>query len=400
MPANCPAPFEMFRLATESLGPELYRRASYRGIWLNLIPRDTYKMGTGLVQSVFTIGRIEPTADIETWTPITTSTNGTFTGTCGVTYVDVDPGFTEVTYGPEAFGLQGPIICQDDLIYNFRAASFLEAYVEQMKKRSQRSVENRLLHVYMQKTPKSVASVNFNTTYDVTTFPTERATCELSQTMLDQVAAELNEEGAPDPNSSGWITLGSDGPVYPLYIGQTASQKIWLDNSEFRKDIRFAEPSILMKRLGATAVLKNFRHVINLFPPRYNYTGGVYVRVNTWIMPAGTQGVEAEINPLWRAAAYEVAIVLNPWVMTEEIVKPVNQAANASWPVKNYFGEWDFVVGGREISTDATCYDPQKMLGRHFAQYKHALKPIFPRYGRTIIFRRCPTATFDCTTCS
>lgn len=402
MASVCATPFDAFRLATESLPNELYRRASFKDIWLNFVPRDTYKSGTGLVQSTFTIGRSEPTSDEETWTPVTLSTDGDYTGSCGVTYNPVDIGFDERTYGPEQFALSGPVICQDDLIYNFRSEAFLEAYIQQMEKRNTRSVTNRLHVQYRTLVPKTIASSSW-TSYDQSTLEDlPAATCEIDQTMLDTTAVELMEAGATNPDESGWITLGPEGPIFPLLIGLSMSQRLSLDNADLRMDLRYAEPSQLLKRLGATKMLRNFRHIPNLFPPRYTHNGTDYVRVDTWVMNNGTKGKVAAINPAWQAAPYEAAIVLHPMVMTEEIVKPVNAAAGLNWIPKNYFGEWMFVTGGREITDPSVgdCFDPTKKLGRHFAEYKHAIKPIFPEFGRYIIFKRCPTTDYPCSTCS
>jgi len=413
----CDAPFDAFRLATEYLGEELYRRASYRGIWLNLIPREEYKRGAGLTLSSFTIGRSEPADDTETWPKVALTSGASYTGSCGVTWNDVNYGFDEVTYSPEQFGLRGPIICQDDLIYNFKAERFLEAYLQALSVRSMRSIENRYANLYTHFVPKNVADSSF-TSYAAGTgvVPTggpvlcmNEADCEITQEMLDTVAAELNENGTTNPNSSGWINLGEDGPLYPLYIGQNASARILLNNADLRQDARDADSSMgvesagatLFKRIGATKRIKNFRHVINLFPPRYIYNGaiGCYVRINTWVMSAGTKGYVAEINPDWKAAPFEGLWVLNPWVFHSEIVRPVNAAAGLNWMPKSYFGEWQWVVGGQEIDDGVDCYDPTKKLGRHFAEYKHAPRPIFPEFGRFIIFRRCPTTDYNCPTC-
>lgn len=407
---SCATPFDAFRVATESLGQELYRRASWRGVWLNLINRGEYTKGTGLTQSTFTVERSEPTSDTEAWVAVQTNPNA-----CNVTWNDTVVGHTERTYSPEQFGLRGPVICQDELIYGFRAEAFLEAYLTQLTKRSRRSIENRLQNTFQHFVPKHRAhSADAGTQYAAGTGAAPSgatingvpvATCQLSQEMLDEIAAQLNEEGASDPDSSGWINLGDDGPIYPLLIGQRASQEIQLNNSELRQDFRWAEPMALLKRLGATRVIRNFRHVINLFPPRFNFVGNQYVRVNTHIMENKSKGQGAEINPDWRAAAYEGAFVMNPWVFQEEIVRPVNSAAGLNWLPKDYMGEWQFITGGKEI-TDNTeqggtdCYDPTKKLGRHFAEYKHANKPIFPAYGRMILFKRCEVTDFDCTTCS
>jgi hypothetical protein len=224
---SCSTPFDAFRMATESLGDELYRRASFRNIWLNLIPRFEYPQKTGLTQSTFTIGRSEATSDTESWSAVQANPNS-----CNVTWNDVQVGYNEVTWAPEQFGLRGPTICQDELIYNFKSDSFLEAYLQQLTKRSERSIQNRLQNIYQHFVPKHRAhSTDAGTQYQAgsgaapsgaTINGVPVATCQLSQEMLDEVAAQLNEEGASDPNSSGWITLGDDGPVYPAAHRSTA----------------------------------------------------------------------------------------------------------------------------------------------------------------------------------
>ncbi len=408
-------------MATESLGEELYLRASFRGIWLNLIPRSGYASGTGLVQSTFTVGRSEPSSDEENWMRITGSTIGCLdaatassSGACSVCWNDTQWGYLERTYSPEQFGLRGPVICQDDLIYNFQAERFLEVYLQALAKRSQRSIENRYQNIYMHLTPKRSAGSTFQR-IDGGSFTNGVApkspsftglnppTSELTQQMLDTIAIELNENGASDPNTNGWISLGDDGPIYPILIGQEASQDIVLNNSELRQDYRWAEPMNLIKRLGASRVVKNFRHIINLFPPRFNYLAGIWTRIPTWLgattAPNASKGTVAIINPQWQTAAYEAAIVLSPWVFHSEVVQPVNAAAGLTWNPKSYFGEWEFVTGGT-IITDTDCYDPTKKLGRHFAEYKHAARPIFPEFGYTIIFKRCPTTDFGTVTCT
>jgi hypothetical protein len=426
---SCAAPFDAFRLATEHLGPELYRRASVQSLWLNFIERSEYMQGVGLTNSTFTIERSEPTNDEESWEAI--KTTNTFTGEgqsasgfCGTTWNDVNYGHTELLYSPEQFGLRGPIICQDDLIYNFQAGRFLEAYLFQLSIRSQRSIENRYQNIYMHLVPKNSANsaytqVSTGGAMDADHTPPNSPdmsgfaganlpTSQLTQDMLDKTAAELNLSGASNPNSPDWISYGPDGPLYPLLIGQEASQAIVLNNAEFRNDWRYADMgsgpnSMVLKRMGATRVIKNYRHVPTLTPPRWKDSGGgVLVRVPAYIMPAKSKGFGAEVNPAYLDAAnakYEGAIVLNPWVFHDEIIRPVNAAAGLSWMPKSYFGEWMFQTGGKEID-EAACYDPLKKLGRHFAEFKHASRPIFPQFGRLIVFKRCPVTSFSLVTCT
>ncbi len=218
----------------------------------------------------------------------------------------------------------------------------------------------------------------------------------------------------------------------------------------------------VIKRVGAKRVLSNFRHVVNLFPARWalvadggaiNYvsTGkdattsvkqtatvsvsGAVATVTVTVLATGatstftttaasskafiriptyasstdsadaTKGQAAVINGCWKDAAtaqYESVEVLNPLVMKEEILMPVNGVKNAQFSHLNYYGEWDFVRGNDALLGINTCTgvaDPLKKQGRHFGEFRHALKPIHGLFGRMILFRRC-AATFDTITCS
>lgn len=401
----CDTPFDAFRMATESLGDDIYFRASFRDIAINLIPRTEFPRNIGLVQSTFTLARSEPTTDLPEFDPIETSDIAQASGLCATTYADVPVGFTERTYTPEKFGWKGPVICSDDLIYNFKAERFLSGYIEAISKHTIRTIGNRLWAIYDHLVPKFVAtSAGVDIAAGTGAPPAAPvltgavSTCHVDQSMLDAIALELMEAGATDPDSQGWISYGDEGPIFPLYIGPQASKNLQLDNAEFRQDYRWAEPMALLKRMGATRVIGNFRHVINLFPPRYTHNGTAFVRVPTWTMPSTTKGQQAVINPAWEAAEYEGARVLSPWVFHDEVIRPVNSAAGVTFGAKNYMGIWDFVVGGDNIST-TKCFDPLMKLGAHFAEFHHAPRPIFPEYGRLIIFKRCASA-FTCVTCS
>lgn len=409
----CPNPFDGFRVATESLPDIAYVRGTFRQIWQNLVPKEEYKRGTGLVQSVFTIGRSEPTTDLPAFEQIALTSGETWVGACPTTYNSVNWGFNETTFGPEKFGWQGPVVCQDDLIFVYKAEMFLEKYIPAIVKNTIETINNRFQAIYTHFVPKAVAAESPEWTAPGTGHPPQAPVlnldptdCVLTQEFLDNTAILLNEEGAFEPNTNDWITLGEDGPIYPLLIGQQMSADILLRNAELRQDRRWADSgkgdqAMLFQRLGATRVIKNFRHIINPYPPRYSFGVGGFTRVPTWVMNSGTKGQVATLNPDWRSvttAPYEGAWVLNPWVWHSEVVRPVNSAAGLNWSPKSYMGELVFRTGGSKIF-DPPCYDPEEKLGRHFGSFYHAPKPIFPEYGRFIIFRRCDNE-INCETCS
>lgn len=428
MAGTCTTPFDVLRLRVEDLGPTLYTRASWRDPWLNMVMREEWPVGAGLVRSAFTIGRSEPATDEETWVPIAVSSGGSYTGSCGTTYNQTYVGYKEQTYKPEGFGLVGPLVCQDDLTINWNSVDFWEKYFQALEKRNVKSITNRLGNIYMNYSTKVVARGNGSitrvagnvdtqppgSTVDMTSVPLP--VCGLTQDLLDIEAITLMELGATDPNSNGWITMGPSGPIFPLYIGPDASNQLLLNNAELRDDYRFAyegfgDANPVIQRLGASRIIKNWRHMINLFPPRWRIVDGsnALVRVPTWIMSSSSanasKGQVAIINPDWEnpgIAAVEGAIAFNPWVFTEEVLRPVNTAPGMKWTAQNYFGEWRFVTGNDALIGFGDCtgvQDPTHKLGRHFAEYRHAAKPVFPEYGRLFLFARCP-AQVDCVACS
>jgi hypothetical protein len=422
----CPNPFDVLRMRAEDLGPRLYTRAAYRDPWLNLIPRDEWPPGAGLVRSGFEVARSEPSTDEETWVAIATTSGETYIGSCGGTYNDTYVGYKEVTYKPNQFKLRGPLICQSDLTLHWNSLEFWEKYFQRLEQRNVKSIINRLENVYgtyaTKVSPQSDGTIA-RAAGNIATQPPASAMdvtgvalpgCGLSQDILDEEAIILSENGADAPDSMGWITMGPSGPIFPLLIGQRASNQILLNNAELREDYRFGfdafgDAAPVIQRIGASRIIKNFRHVITRFPPRWKIVTGALVRVPRWKESTSstdvTKGRASIPNPDWddpTVASVEGAYVLSPWVYREEILRPINAAPGMKWQAQDYMGEWKFVTGNDALLGMDSCAgltDPLHELGRHFAQYKDGYHEIFPDYGRLILFNRCAN-TIDCVACS
>lgn len=389
---SCPTAFDNLPLATEFLSDELYKRAYPQAFFMKRVPRAEYIRNKGTVQTNFQMGRSMPGVDERTWTAITA--DDVDSEICTNDFTEVQTGYNASTFSPEKFQLAGPIVCQDTLIYTHNPGQFWAGYLTALARNSSQELENQLLYKYTVAANKSVATAAYPT-YEQTTFTMDAATSELVQEMLDETAIQLNQDGANVPNSDGFLMMGDDeSPIYELLIGQKASRRLFKNNAELRQDVRFAQmgeggKATLLAPIGRNAALGSFRHMTTLFPPRYTYNGTDYVRVNTWEMVAGTKGTVARVTNQWKTAPYEGAIVVNPWVIKEHIVRPVNQLNSMRWMPKSYMGEWVWVTGAKDIQADNTCLDPLKKYGRHFAEYQHAIETIFPQFGRLIIFARC-----------
>jgi len=434
----CPNPFDALRMRVEDLGPRLYKRATWLDPWLNLVPREEWPIGAGLVRSSFEVGRSEPTTEEETWSAITVTSGSTFIGSCAKSYTDTSVGYLERQYNPEAFWLRGPLVCQSDLTLHWNSVDFWNLYFMRLEQRNTRSIVNRIQNVYCSYATKvtgntngtvNVYAGNTNTqppgasidlTTDQGTTAITAPSCGLDQSLLDSQVHSLVLAGATAEDSAGWISSLGSGPVFSLLIGIDASNQLALNNPELREDLRYSyegygDTAEVILRLGASRVLKNYRHVITATPPRWKITDstGALVRVSPWVMVNGNtqgtsgygKGLVAIPNPDYlnpNIAAVEAAIVLTKWCCTEEVLRPVNAAPGMKWMPQDYYGEWKFITGNDAFLGMDSCTgvaDPFHEYGRHFAQYKHAFKPVFPDYARVFLFLRCPNAT-TCLTCS
>lgn len=399
----CTAVFDALAVATQDLDQEVFKRASHNNIMLNLIQRGEYPQNIGLTRTVFTAGRQEPASDVETWPAIVVN-DGSSANACDSTYNETYMGYNARNYSPEQYALKGPVICKDELIFSHNVGEFLQIYLNALAIRARRSWENRYLQLYMLFSRMGIAAADFHLSDAGDGFTQHIATSALTQEMLDATAHELITSGATEPDSQGWINLGEEGPVFPLLIGLEMSNQLATNNADLRNDLRYADSgkgtkgAMLLQRIGANREIKNFRHVPTMFPPRYTYDGAAYQRVNTFEATAGTKGFVSTVTAAYKAAPYEAAVVLSPWVFKSEIVRPVNAAAGMNWNPTNAMGEWTFVTGAEKWDTD--CPDPLQKFGRHFAEFKHAPKPLFPEYGVTLIYKRCPLNSFTRVYCT
>lgn len=390
-------PFDAMRTATESLPNDLLRRASYASPWYPLIKKGKYPQGVGTSQTVITIANSEPELVEEQWSEITltgqqiTLNSDANSSACDSSYTDAYVGYDEFTYGPRQFMLRGPVICEDALTFHHQVDKFLAAYETELMKRSRRSWELEMENRYMYFSQKIVDGDLFNgdgasntsASDTINTLPTS----EITQDMLDAVASMLISGDATTPDSDGFVSLAEEGPLFTLLIGVQMSSRINKNSPERRIDARYAEPSALMKRMGASRVLGNFRHVITTHPPRYSVVNGKLRRVPPKVMVDATHGKKAIDNTAYLNAEYESATVILPTVFEAEIVVPHTGAAFAKFNPQNWNGDWNFVAGAYRLGID--CQDPTDKLGRHYATFKYAPHPMFVDHGKVIYFRRC-----------
>lgn len=407
--------FAGFQNMTEHLNPEIYSRLRLTDYWLDLVDRAAFPENTGTEQTVTTLNNTEPPTVTPTWGAINLTSVANPSGPCNITYSDVTWGYNTRIYEPEQYGLEGPPLCKDEFTFDWMTDEFINHYVDQLTYVTRRVWSNRLQEHFISLTPKIICNGSTTSYAGATlppgtaqaTLPNVQATSQLTQDYLDSQAYALTYAGASatQPDAKGYITLGPDGPVFPLLISMEMSKQLALQAGASQYGALLSagtaqlESSQLMKKIGATKVLFNFRHIICTLPARYNWNGSAYVRVEPFMVTSGpTSGLgnDAPVNPLWLTAAYEAAMILHPLVMRTEIIQPEVNAGGLPFDATNYYGDWQFETGGERIFPPGTnCFDPLHKFGRHFAEFKHAVRPIHPYYGRTFIYKRCISSPFS-----
>lgn len=394
-------PFDAFPYATESLSPYIYKYAHFNNVMLTMVPREEYPQNKGIVQTTFAAAFNEPTNDVQTWTAESLSEGTNF---CDENWNDYEVGYKARTWGPYKYLLRGPQLCRDTFNYMHNPDGFVGQYIEDLSVIASKEQENRLLQQYMLLSSKTIAEANFGVPAAENTFTLNWATSDIKQWMLDYCAAELTRRGAIKPDSNGFYQTGPEGPLWPILISPEASRNLFVNETGIRDDVRWTDAgagkgSELMKRIGANRVLRNFRHIPHPFAPRFTYNGTAYVRVNTWVDDASvTKGSGVKLNPSYTIAPFEAAIILNPWVMKLHVVRPKTSVAGLKFGDTNHMGEWIWVTGG--YKWDSTCVDPTHRFGRHFARFVQAIEPVFPQFGITIIYKRCPLDGGSITYCT
>lgn len=406
----CSNVFDIMPVATEFLSPEIYKRATFDSVYDTLIQRGIFEPNTGLTHTTFTVLNSAPTGVTAAWDTVTTTGIAGGPNTCDTTYNQVNVGFKSEQYYPFKRGWKGPLLCKDDLYFDHQPEAFLEGYIQNLANYVRLDWEYHLQRTYARKVPIYVASSTFGTPVAAnSTLTAAAATSELTLEMLEQLAAQLIQNRATLPDSYGFVSLTDVGPTFSLDIGMEMSQKLVRNDPNYRQDIRWAEPSLFMKRIGATKVIQNFRHLVNVLPMRFTHDGTKYVEVPRWADLSGggniSKGTAQDINPNWvnpATAPYEAAVVLSPEVFQADIVRPQSAVGSLSWSPYGYQGEWKWVTGPFAVSAadgDA-CYDPLQKKGRHFAEMIYAPKPRSnPKAGAIVIFKRC-AANYTLATCT
>jgi len=199
---------------------------------------------------------------------------------------------------------------------------------------------------------------------------------------LEYFYNELARRGA-DRYAVGY----ADGQrVYAVTLGAETKSNLFLNDANYREDIRYAMPMENFRARGIDRALNGFMPNVDLFPIRFNAAGQ---RVYPWISASSSgTGKKYSANPDYRPvskggkAVYETANILTTEVF-ECQPRPIGniQFSKAKFQAVNYTAELNW------INNPDNGDNPLGNKGYFRADWQLAAMPKRPEMGYTILFK-------------
>jgi hypothetical protein len=392
------------------IGPDIYRKTVDQSPWLKLVKQDTWPDEMGDSVSVMVYERSLPynsDGTIKTnWTALSSSaaygTAGNGTGNAiapdGGT---IEFGQTLRTYNLSHTSLNSPDISLNDLrfplkrkeqlanIMSILTESTSEVWIQRYRDEYSRVALNKITA-----TTNGAANVT-DTSLGVaryvgsgTTFPAPSATAsenlELTQGILDRIYLMLVRDGA-GINSYDRV---NGAPVFLAIMSPEASDALIRSNADIRQDFRWSDKvNELLAPLGVQRTYRNYHHMVDPFPPRYDYVSSAWVRRRPFKAATNdlgdtSRGVKYELNSDYLAAAYEDTIIFVPEVFTSLVPKPLSVGSDMEFSPQDYRGEFTWRnIPSRDANPDGT-------IGFFRAIFASGSKPVFPQQGYVIRHKR------------
>ena len=394
------------------IGPDIYRKTVDQSPWLKLVKQDAWpdEMGDSVSELVYERSLpYNSDGTIKTnWTQLQSSsvyqTGGTTNGNAIANDSPVNStiqfGQTLRNYNLEHTALNSPDISLNDLRFPLRrkeqlsnimsilTESTAEVWIQRYRDEYTRLAQNKCTATTANSTSTGEDYALGIARLTDGNFPLPSATAgenlELTQGMLDRIYLNLIRDGA----GANAYDRVNGAPVFLAIMSPEASDSLIRANADIRQDFRWSNRvNELLAPLGVTRTYRNFHHLIDPFPARWDVVSGVWVRRRPFVPVANDlgairQGFKYELNADYMNAAYEDTVIFVPEVFTSLVAKPISAAGAMEFSPQNYRGEFTW----RNIP-DRTN-NPDGTIGFFRAIFASGSKPVHPQQGYVIRHKR------------
>lgn len=360
------------------LGPDIYKRTLETSPWLKLVKKEKWPNGVSDTIRVMTFERsLAP--DVTTWTDI--AVNDGTGNSCVPEASVIQPAQSVRSFNLQQKALESTLICVNDVRNAFQFSEQLRIMRDQLTENVSYVWKERFRNEYIRLSEhKMIARAGLPE--GIATFPNVAPTSKLTNGILEQVYSRLITDGAA---RDGAVGVAQGAPQFVLITSPEASNGLIFADG-VRSDFHYGAPSELLKPLGVDRSYRGFYHVHDWMPPRYNFVGGAWVRVQPYITAAANlKGTKNILNPAYLTAQYEDSIIFVQNVFSAMVPDSITApGGDVKFEPQAYMGDfkWRNILDRIE--------NPDGNVGFFRAVLQSGSKPIRPEFGYVIRHLRCP----------
>lgn len=308
--------------------PFIRRRVFARSLWLNIVRRGEWENEMGPSRNVLFYERSAPTEAQPAWTDIHPSDlvpDGTAGGSCNPATHKIAIASTVRSFNLQRRHLEGPDICNIDLMPKLEMRSQLQNVAEILSDYTKIEWEIRYRHQYflMCQTKVVVDSCTAPTesTTLATTYPSACPTHPLNMAVVSKYTIDLMRDGA---GAEALLRGAGGSPLVTMIVSNETRGNIIRQNSEIREDIRQGNANnLLIRAFGVSHSYGDIVWLVDPFPRRFECSGGTYTQVAPFALGAATtRGQPAIVNTSWKTATNEESFLYDPMVKDCLIPRP------------------------------------------------------------------------------
>lgn len=281
------------------------------------------------------------------------------------------------SYMLQRAALETPTLTLEDIRLSFEFRDQLQACFDMAVQNTQLAWEDRGRDEYTRLAEhKIVVTTGYPEAKNA--FPASSATGRVTGDVLKTIYRRLIDLNAA--KDSGAVKMVKGAPQFIAVMSPELDDVIVSQDYQIREDFRSSErANELLDALGVDRPYKGFYHVIDSKVPRWNFTGGQWVRVPFTIKVATTNGTMDVPNPDYATATHEDTIIFLPTVYTCLVPKPLaNPGGNTKFDPLTYQGDWKW------LNIPHMTENPDGNWGRFRGVFYAASKPKFPQFGFVI----------------
>ena len=373
-------------LATESgrLTYDIYQRTLFSSPWLSLPKKVAWpqEMGEKVSNTMFERPYV---ANENEWEAV--SFNDGNTNSCIPPSDNVEFHHTEREMQLYHKAVYSPKFCVNDLLFTGARAKQMDAVVMSLNEQVRYYWIKWNRDNWTQWSNKVIAEPGLDTTGEGSqTFGTIEASSQLTNGLLEYFYDTLIIEQGMKHS----LSVQNGRPIFGLITDQITSRRLTRNDDAIREDYRnSSERDFLLKPLGVTHTYNGFVHMIDDMPPRYTFAGGIYTRVEPYVLDTSNPlNHKLQVNPAWRTADFQDSYIYVRDAMQFRVPDSVTGVSKAMFDPQTYMGDFRWInIQNDDESSDA--YNPDGTLGRFRGNLMSASEGIAPQLMFTIRHKVC-----------